>query len=227
MPLWLYNSCAIVGGTLFLCQLAMTLLGLGGHDADAGADHDIGADHEAGHDSAAEHGQGFSLNSLLSVRALVAGVTFFGLAGRAAASGALSSAAVLAIAAGVGLAGLSLVGLLMGNLRKLEAEGTVHIEQALGEEAVVYLTIPARNSGPGKITVTVQNRLMEYPAVTDSPEALPTGTPVEVVDLVDGETLKVARLLKADAPAASAEGQNPVTGKNPPLARNAAGAEHG
>jgi hypothetical protein len=220
MPVWVYNVCAVVGGTLFLCQLLMMLLGFGGdHDAGGGGDHEVGAGHDAGHDAGHEHGHGFGIHSLFSVRALVAGVTLFGLTGRAAGTSALSSAAVLAIAAGAGLVGLSLVGLLMQSLSSLEAEGTVHIEQALGEEATVYLTIPAHNSGAGKITVTVQNRLMEYRAVTDSPEAIPTGAPVEVVDMVDEETLKVARLLKADAADARAEENSPVAGKNASLAR--------
>lgn len=206
MPLWVYTICAILGGTLFLCQLLMSLLGVGGdHDA-GGGDHDIGGDHDvahdvghdASHDAGHDQGHGLGLHGLLNFRALVVGVTLFGLTGRAVASSSLTTVAVLAVAAGAGLLGLFLMALLMRGLTKLEAEGTAHIEQALGEQAVVYLTIPARNSGAGKITVKVQNRFMEYHAVTDH-EAIPTGTAVEVVDLVDGETLRVAPVAAAGA----------------------------
>jgi hypothetical protein len=134
----------------------------------------------------------------------------------------MSSALVAALAAGVGLAGLVVMGLLMRGLHKLEAEGTVRIQQALGEEAVVYLTIPGKRSGHGKVTVKVQNRLMEYAAVTDN-ETIPTGTPVEVVDLIDEETLKVAPL-RADAPVSDNEKQ--AAQQNATPVRKAQGGIH-
>lgn len=192
---WIYTICAIAGGTLFLCQFVMLLLGLGG-DHDVDTDHDIAVDHDASHDAGHDSGHGFGLHSLFSLKALVVGVALFGLTGRVAGGSHLSAAVVAGIAAGAGAVGLVGMGLLLHALRKLEAEGTVRIQQALGEEATVYLTIPARNAGPGKITVTIQNRLMELPAVTDSPDPIPTGAQVEVVDLLDGDTLKVAPLPK-------------------------------
>jgi len=229
MPVWVYNVCAIVGGTLFLCQLVMMLLGLGGdHDADAGADHDLGGDHEAGHGGGHEHGQGFGLHSLFTFRAVVVGLTLFGLTGRAAAGSEWSAALGLAVAAGSGAAGLLLMALLLRGLYRLESDDTLKIHQALGEEAVVYLGIPARNSGQGKITVEVQNRLLECRAVTDG-EALPTGTRVEVVDLLDDETLKVAPLPIAPTGGTPAlrEESDPVTRKNATSTQRTEGREHG
>jgi hypothetical protein len=44
----------------------------------------------------------------------------------------------------------------------------------------VYVPIPAGNAGPGKVTVTVQKRTVEYAAYTAA-EALPTGARVRVV----------------------------------------------
>jgi hypothetical protein len=51
----------------------------------------------------------------------------------------------------------------------------------------VYLTIPAERSGIGKVHVTVQERLIECPAITTH-AAIPTGTPVLVIDVDDERT---------------------------------------
>ncbi|MFH0938153.1 MAG: hypothetical protein V1899_02575 [Planctomycetota bacterium] len=187
----LYTICAIVGGTLFTIQLLLMLCGLGGdHAADAGADQDIS--HDVGHDQ----GHAFGLHGMFTFRALVVGLTFFGLAGHIAADNELSTLGILLIAGGTGLLGLFLVAMLMHGMQKLEKEGNVHIEQALGEEATVYLTIPGQKSGVGKVTVKVQDRLMEYRAVTEY-DTIHTGATVEVVDLEDGATLKVAPVSQA------------------------------
>jgi membrane protein implicated in regulation of membrane protease activity len=219
----LYTLCAIAGGTLFVAQLALMLCGIGGdHDADAGADHDIS------HDTDHDQGHGFGLHGMVSFRALVVGLTFFGLAGRVAASSELSALAVFLIAGGTGVVGLLLMALLMKGLWKLEDDGTAHIEQALGEEAVVYLTIPGKKSGQGKVTVKVQNRLMEYRAVTDY-DAIPTGATVEVVDLEDGETLKVALLSSGTAAPAVRTGEGasatPTQEADPSLRKQATPAQ--
>src|SRR5690348_8804654 len=84
-----YITCAVIGGTVLLCQLLMSLLGLGGdHDIGGHDFHDFHAGdvHASGHDvahSAYDHASSRFL-SLLSFRAIVAALTFFGLAGLAA-----------------------------------------------------------------------------------------------------------------------------------------------
>ena len=59
-------------------------------------------------------------------------------------------------------------------LTRQEAEGTVRINRALGAEATVYLRIPGNRQGAGKIQINLQNRTMEYLAVTLG-DAIPTG----------------------------------------------------
>jgi len=79
----------------------------------------------------------------------------------------------------VGAAAMVAVHGLMRGLYRLGTEGTVRIEQAVGKTGTVYLRIPGRKCGTGKVTVNVRNRTMEYEAVT-SGEALPTGCKVVV-----------------------------------------------
>ena len=79
---------------------------------------------------------------------------------------------------------------MMQGLRQLRAEGTVRIHRAVGRHGNVYLRIPANRSGSGKIQFNLQNRTMEYLAVTAGPE-LPTGSKVVVVGVVNPTTLEV------------------------------------
>lgn len=193
-----YLACAALGGTIFICQFTMALLGFGG-----GGDHDMGADHDAGggdHGGAdGEHGHDVGHESatqwlvgVLSVRTVTAAVAFFGLGGMGATQGHAGPATAIVIASACGFAALYIVAWTMRLLGRLRADGTAHIERALGQPALVYLSIPGRKQGTGKVTVTVQNRTMEYQALTENDD-LPTGTPVMVVAVVGPDTVEVAR----------------------------------
>lgn len=199
-----YQVCAILGGTIFAGQFLLSLLGLAGdHDisGDSGGDH-FGGDHSvgSGHDGAGgdtHHGGAAGHESatasfvrMLSVRTVVAGLTFFGLGGLAGNAWGSHPMGSLAIACGSGFAALYMVAWIMRALMHLRADGTAHIENAIGLSAVVYLTIPGHRAGKGKITVTVQNRTMEYEAETEH-DTLPTDTLVQVVAVAGPDTVEV------------------------------------
>jgi hypothetical protein len=99
------------------------------------------------------------------------------------------TAFVVAFASGGGA--LYAVAWLMRTLYGLKDDGTVRIERALGQTGTVYLAIPGGNSGVGKVTVTVQERTMEYQAVTAGHD-LPTGAAVTIVSIHDPDTVEVA-----------------------------------
>jgi hypothetical protein len=211
----LFLVCAIVGGTLLACQFLLSLLGFGehhgadGHGFDGGHVHlgDHGG-HDAGHGAHGHaHGHGEDQShqesltqwfvGMLSFRSLVAALVFFGLAGRASRAGGHDELVALAIATAAGLAALFVVATLMKSLHRLRADGTVHIERAVGLPARVYLTIPGARAGVGKVHVVLQNRTMEYPAVTAQTE-LPTGSAVVVVSVVGPNTLEVSPAAPGD-----------------------------
>jgi hypothetical protein len=97
---------------------------------------------------------------------------------------------VLFMATAAGLGAMCLVYWVMKAMRKLRAEGTVRIHRAVGRPATVYLRIPPHRSGTGKIHLSLQNRTMEYLALTRG-EALPTGAKVVVTDIVTSDTVEV------------------------------------
>jgi membrane protein implicated in regulation of membrane protease activity len=177
--------CAAVGGTLLLCQLLLALLGLGPHDVDH--EHDFGHDHEqdVDHDHAASWYVG-----ILTFRGVTSALTFFGLGGLAASEASLEFPLPLAIAVASGLGVLVLIAWIMKNLQRLKADGTVRIDRAIGKTGTVYLSVPGNQTGAGKVTVKLQNRTVEYLAVTRQ-EPLAPGTPIQVVAVVSPNTVEV------------------------------------
>lgn len=189
----LFLICAIVGGTLWVCMFLLSLMG-GGHDDVGGHDgsfdgHGDGH-HGGGHEVSGHEGALAWLVGLVSLRSIIAGLTFFGLAGLAARYAKYSNLNSLAIAVAGGLAALVVVGLLMQMLGKLETQGNIRIDGAVGKIGSVYLTIPANKSGSGKVTLKLQNRLVQFLAVSAGGE-LPTGSQVVVVSVVSPDTVEV------------------------------------
>lgn len=165
----LFLICAALGAAVLALQTILTLVGI---DDSAGE-----ADLSAGLD-------------LLTVRAIAAGTAAFGLGGLAGMTIGLPAALSLAIGlvAGVGAAAGTawLTRLLLG----LEDSGSLQLERAIGHPATVQLSVPGASAGAGRVQFELQGRTLELKAVSpDGP--IPTGTPVTIVGLVDGDTVEV------------------------------------
>jgi len=172
--------CALVGGGVVVLQLVLGLLGLD-HDA---VPHDVHVHVHVGHAGHAADAAHHGLH-LTSLRALAAGLAFFGLTGYGLLRAGWSAGGAVALA-------LVAVAVLLRLLLRLESDGVVRIENALWQPATVYVPIPGAKAGAGKVTLSLQGRLVEYQAVTPEP-ALPTGAAVTVVDVVSSDTLEVVR----------------------------------
>jgi hypothetical protein len=115
----------------------------------------------------------------------------------AAQAADLSIYYVLAIAVAAGLGAMYLVYWLMLSIKNLKSEGTPKIHRALGEPGTVYVTIPANESGTGKIQMCLQSRTMEYLAQTPG-EALSPGTKVVVSNVLTADTVEVEPLFEPE-----------------------------
>jgi hypothetical protein len=192
----LFVFCAVVGGTILICQLVMTLVGFS-HDMHLETDgDDLGeAVHDVaspdGHDAHGHHGSTW-LFSVISIRTVVAATTFFGLGGLLAQS--LQYGRAPQLVTGLVMGGIAMVGVhkLLQLFYRLNEDGTIKIQRAVGLSGTVYVPIPANRTGAGKIHLNLQNRLVEYAAVTANGEKLATGSKVRVVDVVGSDTLEVA-----------------------------------
>ena len=180
--LFLYT--AIAGGALFAAQMFYFFLA---------GDGDLGVDADSSHGDSGHHGDGFWFFEMISLRTIAAAATFFGVVGLTARSfGAEPKVAVLC-AGMAGFAAMYSVYWTFRQLFRLESSGTQDIFRAIGLPASVYLRIPANHQGPGKVLVDMQSRTVEYLAVTDDVEPIPSGANVWVVDIVNTETLRVTR----------------------------------
>jgi membrane protein implicated in regulation of membrane protease activity len=199
----LFLICAVVGGTILICQFLLTVIGLGEHGLESGHDlahdfsgdagdvgHDGVIDHSAdsGHD-AAHHGTAW-LFAVISFRTLVAAFTFFGLVGLAAQSMGQNTGIQLLLAVAAGLGAMYGVHWLIRMISRLGEDGTLRVRHAVGQEGTVYVPIAGGRVQAGKIQLRLQNRLVEYEAVTSKPDRLATGTKVKVVG-VAGNVLEV------------------------------------
>lgn len=203
----LFLIAAVVGGTVLVCQFALTLLGLG-HDS-GGLGHHIGGDfqgdahvggdfhgdHAGGsHADANEHANSTHIFSVISFRTLVAAIAFFGVSGRAALSAGYAPSMSFILAVIVGVAAMYGMYWLMRLIAGLNSSGNERIDNAVGRQATVYVRIPAMRSGAGKVQLSMQNRIVEYQAFTDETEPLQSGESVEVVDVAGGDTVYVRRI---------------------------------
>ncbi len=202
--------CAVIGGTVIVCQFFLTLLGMGGdHDAGdgpdfSGGDHgaDLGGHDQVGHEGISSHEVGHGQEpawffTYLTLRTLTAAIAFFGLAGLGARYQGLEEWQAFVIAIGAGAAVMVLVAKLMRLLTRLNVDGTVRVDQAVGSRGTVYLSVPGKRAGVGKVQVSQANRLVEYQAVTRE-ESLPTGAKVVVVGVIAPDTVEVAQATEAE-----------------------------
>lgn len=171
--------CAALGGGVLVVQLLLGLLGV----IDAGGDAHIGHGHEHVHSMS----EGLDL---LSVRALSAGLSFFGIGGLVGMLTPLGLFAAIPLAVIAGVAAMYGTAVAMRWMLGFEDDGTVLIHGAVGASGTVYLAIPGERQGSGKVTLTLQNRIVEYQAVT-SAAPLPTGAAIMVVDVVGPDTVDV------------------------------------
>ena len=165
---------ALAGGGFILLQ---SLLGLMGMDDDGGHHHD----------HAVHAGEGLNL---LSLRAVAAGLCFLGLTGLAALEWGFPRLLALPVATLAGLGAALGVAYVMRGMKRMETDGVLRVEGAVGHPATVYLSIPGGRGAPGKVHLFLQGRTVEMNAVSADP--LPTGASVVVVDVVDPDTLEVA-----------------------------------
>jgi hypothetical protein len=187
--------CAVVGGVIFVLQFVMALIGMGDDGLDLADDvpDDIPQDFgEVGETQGQviDHGSTW-LFGVISFRTVVAALAFFGLAGLAGLESQQPPLVTGAVAIAAGLAAMYGVHGLMRVLYRLGHDGTVKIERSVGQRGTVYVPIPGGRSGTGKIQLQVQNRIMEYQAVTSNPDKLSTGAKVVVVSVVTPTTVEV------------------------------------
>lgn len=83
--------------------------------------------------------------------------------------------------------------LIIKQVQKLAEDNTFKIDNTLHKTAEVYLAIPERKSGKGKVMVSVKGAFHELDAMTEY-EKIPSHTMVKVVKIINGNVLIVETL---------------------------------
>jgi membrane protein implicated in regulation of membrane protease activity len=209
----LFLAAAVVGGTILVCQFALALFGLGhggtdlGHHMDGGfhADTHVGVgDHshagDSQHDATQHSNSSGRLFAMVSFRTVVAALAFFGVTGLATLDSGLPATTSLVLALIAGACAMYGMYRLLRLMAGMDSSGNEQIDNALGLTATVYVSIPPTGKGLGKVLLSMQNRIVEYQAVTDDLEPLKTGQKVEVVAVKGDDLVKVRRVAEAIQP---------------------------
>ncbi|EMS31984.1 hypothetical protein C943_01719 [Mariniradius saccharolyticus AK6] len=167
---------AIPSSLVFLIQMVMTFIGV---DAGEGLE----ADFDGNLDDAGGPFQFFSFRNLINF------LMGFGWAGVAFYQFIESEFLLVALAFLIGLGFVLIFFVIIKQLQRLAEDNTFKVQEALGKTAEVYLTVPAKRSGTGKIQISVKGTFKEMAAVTDF-ESIPTGALVKVKS-IDSENILV------------------------------------
>ncbi len=127
---------------------------------------------------------------ILSVRGVLAFISIGGWAAFIFADLVPIWAASL-IAIGFGFIAAYLVALAFKAIFKLESSGNLDYANSIGKTGTVYMRVPKSKSGKGKVTMIIQERLVEADAVTNEDHDLLPRTEVEVIEVIDTTILVV------------------------------------
>jgi hypothetical protein len=177
----IYWASTIIGGTLFILRVVMMFLG--GSAGDDALDSAI--------DSGGDPIEADVSFKLMSIQGLTSFFMMFGLVGLALLKAGL--AVFITVLGGMvaGLVTVAITGLIFSQMKRLQSEGTINIQNTIGTEGNVYLTIP--KNGTGQVQIIAQGSLKIFNAVSSSKSMIPTGDKVQVVGIASGNTLIVEK----------------------------------
>jgi membrane protein implicated in regulation of membrane protease activity len=184
----IYWAATIVGGTLFLLRLITMFIGGGIGDDGMDSALDTG-----GHDLSGDSMEADAGFKLMSIQGLTSFFMMFGLVGLALLKAGLPVLVTVIGGLAAGLVTVAITGLVFSQMKRLQAEGTIHIENTIGREGNVYLGIP--KNGTGQVQIIVQGSLKIFDAVSKNKTTIATGEKVQVVGVASGNTLIVEKSL--------------------------------
>ncbi len=190
---YFYLIIAIIGGVSFLIRLIFSFFG--GGDADIGDEinvevsntHSIDVGNDAHPAHAAE--SGFRLFSLQGITGFF---MMFGLVGLALARGGVNDLLTAIAGLAAGSITMLLTAWLFYTFTRLQSEGTLRMENAIGKEGNVYLTIP--ENGSGQVSLVVQGALRQFEAISANHQRISTGQKIRVIRVTGTSTLVVEPL---------------------------------
>jgi len=183
-----YWFLAVPATVFFLLMTIVTFAGMGGAD-DIDGDVDVDGSDMDGGDVDAGALAGFHF---FTVRNFIVFFMMFGWSGIAMIRSGAGTILTIGVSAAIGLVMMFVVSFLFLLIARMVHSGNVSITAVVGAQGSVYLTVPEKRSGTGKVTVVAQGKKIEYKAMTDG-ETIKTGASVRVTGLINNETVRVER----------------------------------
>lgn len=166
---------------LFIVQTVLVFIGMG----DSGDLGDGEFDEHAFEDTSSPF-------HLLTIRNFIIFFTVFAWTGIIASKSGMNRFLAVVVSIVSGLIVAAIISSIFYFMMKLTENGGMDLKNAVNCVGEVYLIIPAKRKGTGKVTITLQGVSTELDAVTDGRE-LPTGSKVKVVGVVDNRVLLVEK----------------------------------
>ncbi|MBO5811719.1 MAG: serine protease [Bacteroidaceae bacterium] len=171
---WIISA---IASLVFIIQTVMTFIGF-----DADADGDIGMMDDAG------------FSGVFSFRNLINFLLGYGWSGVVFYDDITNRFWLYIVCIAIGLAFVTAFVIIFKMMMKLTHDGSFKMSEAIGVTGSVYLRIPASGSGRGKVQFSVKGSVHEIDAITDDALEIPTGTVVKIVEVFEGELVKVERI---------------------------------
>lgn len=178
----------LAASLIFIIQSILTFIGADAGDGGIDTDFDTGFDTETA-DAAVEGG-----TNLYTFRNFVNFILGFGWSAILLQEKIHSVPLLLIVSVIIGVALVAVVMYLFKWLSGMQQSGNINVyKSAVGCNGTVYLTIPGERGGEGKVQISINNAVREYDAVTDG-DALKTGTPIRVTEVINANTVLVEPL---------------------------------
>ena len=154
----------------------------------------IGLDHDHLSSIGETGGDATDGTTLLSLKPILGFLLGFGWAGGAmrAQGNSIALSCLGAVVAGAVV--MACIYVLVRTTSKLSSDGTLKMQNAVGQIGSVYVNIPAHSGMGGQITVNVGDRMIVLQAVHQGPATLTAGTKVKVLEFLGSDTVRVVTI---------------------------------
>ncbi|MBR6103256.1 MAG: NfeD family protein [Ruminococcus sp.] len=157
---------------------------IGGHDFVPDVAHD-------GYIDGGDPGD-FATMHLFTLQTIMAFLTVFSWSTIVCVHGGMPSGLAFGIGFAIGVIVMIALAKIVQLSARLAENGTFDLRNTLGMVATVYIPIPPKGQGEGKVTLTVQGQFRELSAVSSEEAPLSTGAQVRITDL-RGDTVVVEK----------------------------------
>ena len=181
---------AIPSTLVLVVQTVLLLIGVGGL-ADG-----VDLDGDGVPDTPGFEGDGDGGLALFSLRGIMSLAAVAGWSGLVMHEAEIPLGLTVFLAAAFGFLAMVGIAFIMKLASKLQQNGNLDIGYAIGKVGTVYIPVPPKMSGSGKINLTIQERFVEVDAKTPCDRKLNTGESVRIIAADPAGMVVVEPLMK-------------------------------